>query len=135
MGDRYVITAAHCTDGKHPENITILVGATTLGWANFTTTFFRNVSDIRQHSVFTRRSDGTVTNDISVLVLSSPLDLFTYPNIKPACLPTTEIRADMYGRDAVVSGWGWVGVSEHAHSHLQEIRAKIRPHCSNYKGE
>ena len=131
MGDRYVITAAHCTRGRHPNNITVLIGDTTLGVANVSTAFFRNVSEIIQHPEYNQLM---IINDITVLVLSSPVDLFTYPNIKPACLPTTETKADMYGRDAVVSGWGDMTFGGLANNHLQELRAKILPYCGNYKG-
>ena len=134
VGDRYVITAAHCTEGFHHDNITVLIGDTNLGGSNDTTEFIKNVSEIKEHPEYTRRSDSTVTNDIAVLVLSSPVDLFTYPNIKPACLPTTETRADMYGRDAVVSGWGDMVEGGPSHSHLQKLRTKILSHCGKYKG-
>ena len=134
VGDRYVITAAHCTNGI-PDDITVLIGETTLGVANDTTQFIKNVSEIRNHPEYNFTSDDNPKNDIAVLVLSSPVDLFTYPNIKPACLPTTETRADMFGRDAVVSGWGRVGKDEPLHSHLQEIRTRIQPHCDNYTGK
>ena len=132
MGDRHVITAAHCTDGEHPDAFTVLIGETTLGVANDKTAFIRNVSEIIKHSKW---NETSIQNDIAVLVLSSPVDLFTYPNIKPACLPTTETRADMFGRDAVVSGWGDMALGEPGHSRLQETRVKIQPHCGNYKGK
>ena len=132
VGDSHIITAAHCTDGVHPDNITVLIGETTLGVANDKTAFIGNVSEIIQHSKYNRT---TKQNDIAVLVLSSPVDLFTYPNIKPACLPITESRADMFGRDAVVSGWGRMVEGGPGHSHLQEVMVKILPHCGNYKGK
>ena len=138
MGDRHVITAAHCTYGEHPDNITVLIGETILGKANDKIAFIRNVSEIIQHPEYKKKTKFNRTsaqNDIAVLVLSSPVDLFTYPNIKPACLPTTETKADMYGRDAVVSGWGSMASDEPDHSHLQEVRVKILPHCGNYKGK
>ena len=131
VGDRHVITAAHCINGGHPDNLTVLIGETTLGVGNDKTAFIRNVSEIIKHSKY---NETSMQNDIAVLVLSSPVDLFTYPNIKPACLPTTETKADMYGRNAVVSGWGREGRTAHGHSHLQELRAKILPYCGNYKG-
>ena len=134
MGKRYVITAAHCTDGEHPDNITVLIGDTTLGVTNVTTQFFRNVSKIIEHPEH-KNNIGGDDNDIAVLVLCSPVDLYAYPNIKPACLPTTETRADMYGRDAVVSGWGKLGIDEPASSPLKEVRVKILPHCGNNKGQ
>ena len=133
VGDRHVITAAHCTDGEHPDNITVLIGETTLGVGNDKTAFIRNVSEIIQHPGYKNKTEHD--NDIAVLVLSSPVDLFAYPNIKPACLPTTETKADMYGRDAVVSGWGKLGDNGPRSSTLQEVRVKIQPHCGNNKGQ
>ena len=132
MGDRYVVTAAHCTAGEHPKNITVLIGDTTLGVANDTTAFIRNVYEIKEHPEFNL---SIIQNDIAVLVLSSPVDFFAFPNIKPACLPTTETKADMYGRDAVVSGWGLLGKDGPLSSPLQELRVKILPHCGNWKGK
>ena len=132
MGDRYVITAAHCTTGEHPDTITVLIGATKLGVANDNTQFIRNISEIRQHPNFVHSETGS--NDIAVLVLHTPVDLFTYPNIKPVCLPTAETRKGMYGRDAVVSGWGYMGENLPAHSHLQEVKVKILPNCGNIEG-
>merc|ERR1719341_2220052 len=131
VGDRYVVTAAHCTKGRHPENFTVLIGDTTLGVANVNTINFRNLSAIIQHPGYNNKTK--LDNDIAVLVLSSPVDLFAYPNIKPACLPTTETKADMYGRDAVVSGWGRLGKDGPTSSPLQEVRVKILPHCGNFK--
>ena len=133
MGDRYVVTAAHCIAGVHPKNITVLIGDTTLGVANVNTKKFGNVSAIIQHPGYNNKNRHD--NDIAVLVLSSPVDLFAYPNIKPACLPTTETKADMYGRDAVVSGWGRLGKDGPTSSPLQEVRVKILPHCGNFKGK
>ena len=133
VGDRYVITAAHCTNGRHPNNITVLIGVTTLGVANVNTINFRNLSAIIQHPGYNNKTK--YDNDIAVLVLSSPVDLFAYPNIKPACLPTAETKADMYGRDAVVSGWGRLGINGPLSSPLQEVRVKILPHCGNHKGK
>ena len=125
MGDRYVVTAAHCTAGEHPKNITVLIGDTTLGVANVNTKKIRNVSAIIQHPGYNNKNRHN--NDIAVLVLSSPVDLFAYPNIKPACLPTTETKADMFGRDAVVSCWGQGGEKNPFFSHLQELRVKMLP--------
>ena len=133
VGNKYVITAAHCTNGRHPNNITVLIGVTTLGVANVNTKNFRNVYKIIIHPEYNNKIRSG--NDIAVLVLGSPVDLFAHPNVKPACLPTTETRADMYGRDAVVSGWGSLGIKGPLSSHLQEVRVKILPHCGNYKGK
>jgi len=131
VGDRYVITAAHCTASSSPGSINVLIGDTTLGVANDTTRFIRTLSEIRQHPAY---DSSTTENDIAVLVLSSPVDMYAHPNIKPACLPTTETKADLYGRNAVVSGWGTVAAGGLQTSHLHEVIVNILSGCGNVGG-
>ena len=126
VGTRYVITAAHCT--VVTSDIRVIIGDTTLGVANDTTRFITEVSEIRQHPNYNPR---TMQNDISVLVLSSPVDLKAHPNIKPACLPFTETKSDMFGRSAVVSGWGHDVDGGSLTSHLKEVTVKILSDCGN----
>ena len=131
VGDRYVITTAQCASKSN--DIRIIVGDTTLGVANDTHRFITRVSEIRQHPKFMTTSYDrynrsiSYANDISVLVLSTPVDLKVFPNIKPACLPKTETKSELFGRSAVGSGWGTVGVSKA--SHLNEVAVKILPYC------
>merc|ERR1711962_1958072 len=113
VGDRYVITAAHCTE-RDPSAIKVLIGDTNLAIANDTTQFIKDVAEIRQHEDY-RINYVSVENDIAVLVLSTPVDLAAYPNIKPACLPDTETVDDLIGERAVVSGWGQDGSGQHLH--------------------
>jgi len=122
VSDRYVITAAHCTANLSPSQINILIGDTNLAVANDTTRFISSLSEIRQHPQY---NPSNLENDISVLVLSSPIDLYSYPNIKPACLPTTETVDDLIGENAVVSGWGTVGSGLHQNSHLHEVTVEV----------
>ena len=126
IGDRHVITAAHCTAGQSRNSIKVLIGDTTLGVANDTTRFIRTVSEIRQHSNY---SSQNTQNDIAILVLSSPVDLNAHPNIKPACLPRTETKSDLFGRRAVVSGWGTLASSGAQTSHLHEVTVKVLSDC------
>ena len=128
VGDRYVITAAHCTAIARNIDIRVLIGDTTLGVANDTTRFFKTVSEIRQHPNYNRL---TAKHDISVLVLSSPVDLKAHPNIKPACLPSTETKADMFGRTAVVTGWGTLDYEGIRTSNLNEAIVKILSDCGD----
>ena len=62
-------------------------------------------------------------------VLSSPVDLKAYPNIKPACLPITETKSDMYGRSAVVSGWGIDAYEGIRSSNLNKVPGQILSDC------
>ena len=107
VGDKYVVTAAHCTAGQGAGDIKVLVGDTILNGENGATSFIINVATIKQHQDY----DSQATrNDISVLELEHPVNLTAYPNIKPICLPG---RYKTYGDQlAVVSGWGYCGVRD-----------------------
>ena len=136
MGDRYVITSAECTKRKTPNNISVLVGDTTLGVANDTSRFFLNVSEIRRHPEY---DNATYQNNIAVLVLSSPADLKAHPNIKPACIPSSETKYDSKHKEAVLSGWGTFGrkmlhKNTNSNSNLLKVGMKILPNCSEWNG-
>jgi len=123
VSDRYVVTAAHCTNGAtSASQLKVLIGDTNLAVANDTTRFIASLAEIRQHPGYNPQS---LENDIAVLVLATPIDLTAYPNIKPACLPATETVDDFVDELAVVSGWGRVGSGEHLNAHLNEVTVKI----------
>merc|ERR1740128_843191 len=133
VGDRHVITAAHCVHDQTPEDIHVIIGDTTLGIANDTTRFTLNVSEIINHPEYVYEYMD-YSFDISVLVLSSPVDLYAYPNIKPACLPVKETKADIYGKKAVVSGWGYDSTWLRQ-SNLQEVTVEILSICGSISEE
>ena len=126
MGDKYVITAASCTEGKGPSDLFVRVGDTSLDEEFEATSFTIGVAKITQHPGFNLVShyvnvnssvdsdynykinlnyDVKNENNIAVLELIDPLSLTEYPNIKPACLP--EAGALFHGQ-ATVTGWGSV---------------------------
>ena len=122
VGDKYVITAAHCTDGQNPADLFIRIGDTSLD-----TTFEANaitiaVSAIKQHEYY---DPSTTANDIAVLELTSPVSLFDYPNIKPACLPSAGAQ---FPGDALVSGWGTIGSGSYLNSWLHEVNVTVFSH-------
>ena len=138
MGDIYVITSAECTINLKPNKISVLVGDTTLGVDNDTSRFFLNVSELRIHPEYDN-STKIFKNNIAVVVLSSPVDLKAYPNIKPACLPKSETEINLKYRKAVLSGWGTVGEEirgegTHSKSNLHKLGVKILPNCSKWQG-
>ena len=120
VGDKYAVTAAHCTDGVDPQDMTVVVGNTDLGSFNDALSFSIAVKTIIQHENY---DPSTTQNDISILELDEEVDLFSFPNIKPVCLPVqNKIYAD---QDAVVSGWGTVEAGGSATSVLNEVGVKI----------
>ena len=119
VGDKYVVTAAHCTDGQSASNLFVRVGDTTFDELYEATSFTISVAAIKQHSGY---NSGTLENDISVLELATSVSLFDYPNIKPACLPSA---GALYPGDAIVSGWGTVGSGSYLNSWLHEVNVTV----------
>ena len=120
VGDSYVVTAAHCTDGQSPSQLKVVVGDTTLAVGTETTSFVVNVKAIKQHPNY---GQNGIDNDISVLELETPVSLTDYPNIKPICLPASGATYD--GATATVSGWGTVSSGGNSNSHLHEVDVTV----------
>ena len=120
VSDRHVITAAHCTDGQTPEGLKVLVGDITFALNNEATSFVKAVKTIKQHPDY---DSVTISNDITVLELDSPIDLTAYPNIKPVCLPAK--GTTFGGTTAIVSGWGTVSSGGYSNAHLHEVSVNV----------
>ena len=131
VGASHVITAAHCTNGQSPSNLNVIIGDTTLAISNDTTRFIKGIAEIREHPRY-----ADMKNDIAVIVLDSPVDLSSYPNIKPACLPfcTRSTDPDFVGETAVVSGWGTLGSGELMVSNLNEVEVEVygKSNCGDH---
>ena len=121
VGDKYVITAAHCTDGLDPSSLNIRLGDTSLD-TEFEVTFSvtKAVASIVNHPNY---DATTFANDIAVIVLTETVSLTDYPNIKPACLPS--VAGQVYPGDAVVSGWGTVASGSFLNSWLHEVNVTV----------
>ncbi|XP_064471755.1 venom protease-like [Ornithodoros turicata] len=97
ISNRYVITAAHCTDGKAASDMKVLLGRNDL---NSTAGRIFNVSRLRQHPDFQR---DTLQNDIAILRLQQQARFDD--NIRPICLPSSR-DVTFFGKRAHVAGWG-----------------------------
>lgn len=99
ISKRYVITAAHCTEGLKAANITVRLGAHNIQEPSENVKDIE-VSRIREHPGFQK---DTFMNDISVLRLKRPVTFNEY--IRPVCLPE---RGDesYFGKTAIATGWG-----------------------------
>ena len=84
MGDKYVVTAAHCVTGRSPSSILVRVGDTNLNSSFESKAFSIPVANVKLHPNYIA---STSENDIAVLELLPTLDLSQYPHIKPVCLP------------------------------------------------
>ena len=120
VGDKYVITAAHCTSGADPSALFIRIGDTTLDTEFEAPAVTKSVASIINHPDY---DASTTANDISIVVLSEAVSLTDYPNIKPACLPT--VAGQLYPGDSIVSGWGTVGSGSYLNSWLHEVNVTV----------
>ncbi|XP_034133988.1 brachyurin-like [Drosophila guanche] len=103
ISDRWIVTAAHCTDSL-TTGVDVYLGA-----HNQT-----NAKEVGQQLIFVEKKNvivhenwmaETITNDISLIKLPVPIELNEH--IQPAKLP---VKADSYnnysGETAIASGWG-----------------------------
>jgi len=118
--DRHVLTAAHCTAGQTWWSIKILLGDTTFAFHNESETVTVNVQDIKDHEDY---DPSTLSNDISILTLTTPVDLNEHPHIKPACLPA--LNANFDDATATVSGWGTLSSGGSSPAALNEVDVQI----------
>merc|ERR1719384_1854520 len=119
VGDKYVITAAHCTDGQSASGLFVRIGDTSLTTTFEATAMTVAVAAIKQHPQY---DSSTTANDIAVLELATAVSLTDYPNIKPACLPAAGAQ---FPGDALVSGWGTIGSGSYLNSWLHEVNVTV----------
>ena len=94
--ERWVLTAAHCVDGVHPDDIQVLVGTQDLDEGGRRI----DVEAIRMHR---RYQDDTLENDIALLELASPARVE-----EVVVLPDAERSGEVAepGVPATAIGWG-----------------------------
>ena len=98
VGDKYVVTAAHCTEDLLPANLTIRLGDTSFDTEDEVNAFSVAVARITNHPNY-----SFPIHDIAVIELASTISLTAFPNIKPACLPAS---GALFTGPATVTGWG-----------------------------
>ena len=115
--------------GKNPEDLFVRVGDTSLGTTFEATAFTVNVKNIILHPDYS--SWPKYENDIAVLELATPVLLYDYPNIKPACLPDAGAK---FPGAAIVSGWGKVAPGSNIWAWLLEAPVRVfeEGNCGNY---
>jgi len=119
VGDKYVLTAAHCTWYHARTRIFVRVGDTSLDTEFEAHSETIEVERVINHPGYSMASDE---NDIAVIVLAKAVSLTKFPNIKPACLP--EQGATFQG-DAIIAGWGTEQSGGYAHAWLQKVQVTV----------
>ncbi|MFE6497136.1 S1 family serine peptidase [Streptomyces sp. NPDC057748] len=93
---QWVLTAAHCLEGRTANRLQVAVGSNTLVPGG---TFYP-VQEYRLHENYNGAAAG-VPNDIAVLKLATPI-AYT-PQVQPIALPALP---DLLGGTATLTGWG-----------------------------
>merc|ERR1711962_954511 len=114
ISDRHIMTAAHCTAGKTPASIQILLGEHRTNDDVFTRADVSKINDDPNYSM--------PNGDFSILTLTKPV---TFTNsIRPACLPATTDKT--YAEElATVTGWGTLSSGGNQPTVLMEVDVTV----------
>ncbi|XP_069734093.1 transmembrane protease serine 9 isoform X2 [Phaenicophaeus curvirostris] len=99
IGDRWLLSAAHCFNETEPEEIEAYVGTTSLNGTDGTAVKV-NVTRVIQHPLF---NPLFLDFDVALLELERPLVFNKY--IQPICLPLAGQKFPV-GKKCIISGWG-----------------------------
>ncbi|KFZ65449.1 Transmembrane protease serine 9, partial [Podiceps cristatus] len=99
IGDRWLLSAAHCFNETNPEEIEAYMGTTSLNGTDGNAVKV-NVTRVIQHPLF---NPITLDFDVAVLELARPLVFNKY--IQPVCLPLA-VQKFPVGKKCLISGWG-----------------------------
>lgn len=133
INDRFVLTAAHCTEGLRASRTQVLLG-NHLQNKNDAAEKRVNVKTIIDHPFYNNQN---LDKDFSLLELSEVLDLSALaPEIAPACLPQTTPENKYDSVAAVVTGWGTTSTGGSQPNALQEVvvRTMNNAACNNKYG-
>jgi hypothetical protein len=125
INDRWVLTAAHCTQGRSPSSINILLGEHNVLTSTESTMIRREVIKIVDHPNY---NGGTTDYDYSLLKISGSIDMNENTHIRPACLPAvqnTGSEPDHMWKFATVAGWGTQSSGGDLSDFAQEVEVVI----------
>jgi len=130
VNSRYVLTAAHCTKGKKPSSMQVLLGEHKK--YDTTESDMLRLDVVRKYNHPGYNKVEWLDKDFSILRLAKDVDFAKYPKIRPVCLPTDTSRT-YAGDTATVSGWGTTESGGSTSSYLQEVSVVVMTNeqCSN----
>merc|ERR1712168_352030 len=117
IGDRWVLTAAHCTGSS---SIQVLLGEHDTSSSN-DNVVRKNVVRVIDHPSYDR---STLDYDFSLLQLDSAIDFASNEHIRPVCLPSDDSNT-YAGQQATVTGWGTTSSGGSTSSTLREVVVQV----------
>merc|ERR1712142_378423 len=125
IGDRWVLTAAHCTGSS---SIQVLPGEHDTSSSN-DNVVRKNVVRVIDHPSYDR---STLDYDFSPLQLDSAIDFASNEHIRPVCLPSDDSNT-YAGQQATVTGWGTTSSGGSTSSTLREVVVQVlsNTECTN----
>ena len=127
VGDKYVVTAAHCVYKQYEGNdkhLFVKLGYTHFRYWHFTPgSLLISVKKKTIHKNYIPYP-GSMENDIAVLELEHTVDLKKNPHIKPACLPYKSLSSDFIGKMVIATGWGREK-NKKSPPNLKEVKLKM----------
>lgn len=121
ISDQWVLTAAHCTDGKSAGGVQVHLGQHDLYSATESKLLVMAVDKIVQHPSY---NSQTTNFDFSLLKLSASIDFINNPHVRPVCLPK-DLSHSYEGYLATVSGWGTTSSGGDMASKLREVDVNV----------
>lgn len=116
IAPRFVVTAAHCTEGFEVADARVVLGSTDLDAGQT-----RQIRAMTMHPEY--NGDVTLGNDIAVWELAEPIDFLFFPDlftVELAGPPTSDLM--LPGALATTIGWG---ASDTGSALLQEVHVPI----------
>ncbi|XP_039492861.1 chymotrypsin-2 [Drosophila santomea] len=121
ISKQFVMTAAHCTDGRTASSLSVQYGVTQI---NATGPNVVRVKKIIQHEDYNPYNN--YANDISLLLVEEPFE-FDGVTVAPVKLPELAFATPQTdaGGEGVLIGWGLNATGGYIQSTLQEVGLKV----------
>jgi len=127
VSDQYVLTAAHCCQGKAAAGLQVFLGDHDWTDSSEADSFRRSVLTVKIHPQY--MIPNNLNNDVCLLKLDKPISFPAHPNVRPICLPK-DASNSYNNRKATVAGWGRTGGGAGISNYLQEIDVFVWPQSS-----
>ncbi|XP_022921276.2 trypsin-7-like [Onthophagus taurus] len=125
ISSKFVVTAAHCTDGAKAESLSVRVGSTSYRDGGK----IIQIQKIIQHPSY---DNSVIDYDVSILELKDELEF--NENVQAIKLAENDVGPNHF---AVVSGWGTLKENGKLPSELQQVFVPIlsNEECRDFYGE